>query len=835
MKKFGAILLTFCMLMSLCAAPVFADDITLTISALSDVREGGPGVGFYDNSIANRDNSYKLEEFYGDKLVLRSSGEWTTYDISFDETTRPAGTYEIDMTYVSTASGRNVVLDFIVDDALAVSTRLKGNASAWTEDSEASGVVGKIYLDENASVLKVKNNSGFTVYLETITLKYVGAEDTTVPYVLYTENISNRVNETRSGTAIVDGEDYHDATDLNNHFSGSTLVHHNTEWSRYDVSDFKPGTYNVTAYMGTTANSTTAISIDGVSSISKTVPSSGGYTKYATVELGKLFIGRDSKYLTLKTTGGSAYIQYLTFTYVADTAAYTINPQQAIDYYDNATAGGSRGLEKVGSGIYLRNSEWASYDVSKIVPGVYKFKFEYNVRKTDPDAFVKVSFDGAIKKTIHLDNLSAALDSEPVVSAGENIEIKPGTKVLKIANTTRAVLNLYSITLWDTDEPENSIVRIYGGNISQPSGSPVKGTDYYDVAGGSVQASEATVHHAGDWSRYDVANIPAGVYKVTAAFGTTSAGGKASVSVDEGLSVNVTLPNYSSYFAYVPNVFTGYLTFDGNQEYIKLENTGAYAYYAQYIDLERISDEVKYVYGAASVIPGGHGVGFYDAGGKDTLEGNGVVGGSVARTGDWYKYDLSLLPAGTYDVVVHTAAKAAPKFAGYINDSETAVFNTAIKNTASYFVYADITLGKITVDDSTSTLKIVSAGVAYYDTISFVPVVPVIDVTKVTYSSDAAGNKKVDSLYGLSKAYVKVEIARPQETALDMYICVAVYEGHTYKKLKYILQPEEAITTNTYSQVFTLTGLAYDDVVKTFIWDGKTYEPLSGIHEISVK
>ena len=115
MKKIGAILLTFCMVMSFTLVPTFAETPEpFVIDATADVKT------FYDNGMNGGNGSL---EIYNENLMLRQCGEWVTYDIS----TLTAGTYSVDINYKT--KGANVVwktvgLDFAVDGSLEIRSYL---------------------------------------------------------------------------------------------------------------------------------------------------------------------------------------------------------------------------------------------------------------------------------------------------------------------------------------------------------------------------------------------------------------------------------------------------------------------------------------------------------------------------------------------------------------------------------------------------------------------------------------------------------------------------------------------------------------------------------------
>ena len=202
----------------------------------------------------------------GDYVVYEPSGEWVSYDISFLK----AGTYGVGLEYsLADIVDQNFIgFDFIVDEALELKTYLPKN----TTSKEA----GKIYIPEGAKELKIKSNGIYTVKLKNATLERVGAEDTSEPikisahdttpsydrtnkkavvelladyydkYCQATSNSSLTVKCDGTHTGALAGGGYHFTFTNGNVVSTQHVQHNPDEWSRYDISDLKPGNYKVT-------------------------------------------------------------------------------------------------------------------------------------------------------------------------------------------------------------------------------------------------------------------------------------------------------------------------------------------------------------------------------------------------------------------------------------------------------------------------------------------------------------------------------------------------------------------------------------------------------------
>lgn len=185
------------------------------------------------------------------------------------------------------------------------------------------------------------------------------------------------------------GEGYYDVAgypfdDERVHY-GNTAILHTGDWRAYDASDITTGAYILSMNIATTKDvqTTFEVSLDGSTQLTKTVDSTGGYSSYQEVTLGRVFF-ESFDILKLKVTGaGSVYLESFTLT-KENTGFSTIGDfeipvqevksgGQGVGFYDNGNGPDhSDALEYSQTlGVCLRQNEWVKYDVSGKQPGKY--------------------------------------------------------------------------------------------------------------------------------------------------------------------------------------------------------------------------------------------------------------------------------------------------------------------------------------------------------------------------------------------------------------------------------------------------------------------------------
>jgi len=222
--------------------------------------------------------------------------------------------------------------------------------------------------------------------------------------------------------------------------------------------------------------------------------------------------------------------------------------------------------------------------------------------------------------------------------------------------------------------------------------------------------------------------------------------------------------------------------------------------------------------------------------------------GTVQPSGSWFRYDVSELAEGTYQVVASTTARidaAAMLLLDEVEVTESVSLATE-DSTDSNFGVGEHNLGNITITDASQYLKVKQTGgddisAAFTITsLTFVPVESgeggeggeggddVIEAsTEVSYTSDEAGETVINTLSDLDVAYVQVSLVRPDTANIGETIWVALYDGSQLKSVTY----DPVTDANEYSTTIPVSDI--DDctapMIKTFIWETGTYVPVIDI------
>lgn len=748
MKKFGAILLALIMTMSLCAVPAFAEG-EIVIDALADV------VDYYDNGV---NNSRGLgDTLFGD-IVLREGGEWLSYDVS----EVPQGTYSVTLDYRSTAYvvTKTRFVELIVDDAAQVRGELFRSSESWAADKVNSTEIGNIYIAEDSETLKIKSASVYPINLDKITLKFVGAEDTTEKAIkIYSQNLSTTVNKETKSASILLETDYWDvaSSDTATHpfttlgsdgkyhcpalgskvMEGSSLVQHAGDWACYDISDFKAGTYEVVLNRAHNANTKYALKVDGTVMLTPTMEKTGTtYGTYADVVLGKIYIPEGAQKLTFENMGaGSIYASYFTLKYLSEerdpetmpkfskTGASVMPGGQGVGFYANSmnTALSDTYLNKLEvtgtTTVVLRQAgEWLAYDIEGLEPGIYTLNLSYGVRETT--FYLDVYVDDVLQAVT---NPAMTDKSFTINTAGIcKVEIKADSKVLKIRNSSSSVAYINNIELsylGKTTTDKYTITHNADHVTRRDSPNSVvieSGVDFYDKDGKTALMVEGSrlVLNPGDWARYDVEGIKKGTYALKFNYASHQS---AHFSIKANGYVVMTsrlAPTTEEAGSYSTNVESeiGYIYFDENVDSMIIQNNGAASIYLTYLTLEYVSEEptnssIRLL--AENVIPGGEGVGFHDAGGANKLEISTSGGGSIIfRHNDWVKYDITGIKPGTYSISLNGATTAEARMKVSLDDSVKIIAPTL--KTGGYGVFEDNYLGSIYIADGSEILTIES-------------------------------------------------------------------------------------------------------------------------------
>lgn len=755
MKKIGAILLVLCMLMSVIAVPSFAETPEpVVIDATAEVKS------FYDNGMNGGNGS--LELLYG-KLMLRPCGEWVTYDIS----ALTPGTYSVDMLYRlnGNVSWKSLALDFVVDGILEQRAYIS-HTGGW-KDAAATINTGKIYIPEGAAELKVKNIGIYPVSPETFTLTYVGAEDTTEDILVYGQNVTSSPNAAKTGHEFYLGVDYWDAatgTDTtftkedengNMHlpltssktFETTKLVQHAGDWTRYDISDFKEGTYEVTLNRAQkSASAKYNLKIDGKTALQTTIDKTSdvNYSTYAEVVLGKIYISEDNDYLTLLNEGaGSVYVDYMKFKYISSERDEETIPSktfngvnvipggQGVGFYGNSVNNGNAALETNNTQAVLRQGgEWLAYDISDLENGTYTLDLSYTVRE-DMGFYLDIYVDDILQAKIKPPITTNGLGGAPDTIEACNIIVNSDTKVLKIRNSSRCVTNICGLALnyASSDLSGDYAIRQYGDHASLHDADGkyayISGEDFYDLAGRDITGRMEKgiyISDKSDWVRYDINGLKAGTYRVTYNYASRAAS-FVKFKVDGNIMLTKALPATADTYGTYADISLGNVYIPEDTEYFVLQNDGDGTIYSNYIEFELISENQtawpSFGLRASDVIPGGQGVGFNDTSDKGALEYS--YSNIALRPKEWLKFDVSNIKPGTYSLSLNNSSTADMDFAIRVDDKLHLKVKTYKTGSSwSDATYEDNYLGDIYIGEDTETITIENVHVSATSYISLV-------------------------------------------------------------------------------------------------------------------
>ena len=769
MKKFSTILLILCMTMSMVTAvPTFAEEVTtLTIedAATSELING-----FYDNSGAEEPAIQITNTGYAG---ICHGGEWISYDIS----SLKAGTYSVSVTWKNKYGKtlNNAGLDFIVDDVL----ELRSYTPAESTDPEENKLLGNIYVPEGARELKIKNNGFAMVHLKAFTLTFVGAEDTSSNIVISAQNATSVVGSPEiATTSFALGTDYYDAkcdaynkdkgwvvactsdicsthsetkgyhyafTDANI-IAGDSLQHHMNDWTRYDISDLKPGYYDVKFLGLSTRNNGTPThismslgTIDNVV-ISKFLvePTELTEGKEAVfgpaydAEAGTIYIPENTTYMYLYNQMKGAY-------YVSGIELERLNMAkidkntEVVSFYahDESLLAPKTEEDFV---IYEPSGEWISYDISSFEAGTYDVTVDYVSDAIEERKMRGLDFvvDGNLELRSYLARKITSSSAE----VGK-IYLPEGAEELKIKNHGFYQIKVKSVSLkyvGEEDTSEDITISAQNATSSYIDGAAksILLEDYFDnsckseaVAKKQDQASTAHLaegatcyhypfthtavatgeyvqHNPGEWTRYDISDLKPGFYDVKfLGLSTRNNGTATQISMSLGTIDNVVISNFL------------------------VEPT-------------------------------------------DLTEGNEAVFGP--------EYDAE---------------------AGTIRVPENTTYMYLYNQTKGAYNVSGIELERLNIE--------------------YTP-----DETTILYSSDAEGENAIDSLDGLSAAYVTANLVRPSKPeAIAETIVVALYDG---SKLESIIEVTPVTVGYEFSETYEVTGLSdlTEPTIKVFVWDSLT-------------
>lgn len=317
MKKFISTFLV-AMMMSFIVIPTFAaevgDEVTLDLFNPT---------GFY-SPVQNPTSNLDIEgtegttsgsDAYG--LAFRSGGGYASYNISNIE----AGTYDVIVNYVASDAElryRTDGLDFVVDGDLELRSYFNYTKIATLCD------VGKIYIPEGSESLKIKNHGSCAIRVCSVTLKYVGSDDTSENITIYAQNATSTYNSETQTSSFTKEVDFYETSTYGYPASTKTAINNanypsrildKSEWTRYDISELAPGNYKVTVNYSSAAATKLKFSFDEIEKANVDLAATGTIGKdFADAEVGNIFIGEDTQYLKVENSSSSKnYVISFTF------------------------------------------------------------------------------------------------------------------------------------------------------------------------------------------------------------------------------------------------------------------------------------------------------------------------------------------------------------------------------------------------------------------------------------------------------------------------------------------------------------------------------------------
>lgn len=400
MKRLISLLCICFMMVSFVYIPALASDITINAK---DVIPGGQGVGFFDNT----ENSDSTEpESAGENQIYLRGGEWVKYDVE----ALAEGTYEVSIKRRATAWARQrVFIDFFVDDILALKKNIEGNVTSYSDM-----VLGKVYISEDSETVKLLNSglyNDYFLWLESITFTYLGEGDMTEDEYDITFHAHNIKSINKADSATSDGG-FWDAAGLTlpngNLIENLSYTQHAGDWTKYDISGLKRGTYTLYLEACASANPLMTISIDGqVIYMDRSFSSTGSYSVSREDELGKIFLNGTESELKINTTTAAVFLRGVRFKLESESnllldsslrieAETSIPGGQNEAYWDNGTIPTRLDVLEIytgatGNTICHRTEEWVKYKIANLEPG----KYELSVSSSSKlDATFDVLIDG---------------------------------------------------------------------------------------------------------------------------------------------------------------------------------------------------------------------------------------------------------------------------------------------------------------------------------------------------------------------------------------------------------------------------------------------------------
>ena len=251
--------------------------------------------------------------------------------------------------------------------------------------------------------------------------------------------------------------------------------------------------------------------------------------------------------------------------------------------------------------------------------------------------------------------------------------------------------------------------------------------DFFDASGALCEKGTqegSVILRSGEWIKFNLKELclAEGNYTFSlsqANVAENAANKKDLVFVDILLDGNMILkkemkPTASS--SNFENVKMGNIYISEEAQYLTIRNSALHSLSA--IDVANFSliptDDVAFcevTYSGLNVISTTDGEGYHDVASQDFWSNSvtplGVSCGAVMLhgTGDWVAYDISELPAGSYDITILSGERVMPKLSIFV-DEHIKFSASSVNLSGAYGTYTETYIGNIYITEKSNILKI---------------------------------------------------------------------------------------------------------------------------------
>jgi len=368
-------------------------------------------------------------------------------------------------------------------------------------------------------------------------------------------------------------------------------------------------------------------------------------------------------------------------------------------FYDTS---GSAVLEQSGdNSVVLRQNEWSAYDLSSLTLGYYEISV---LASSSAETALKVTIG---EKTYNLslpeseESFKRTIVIKDIIAAGD---------AMMVLNESDSVLTIKEIRFEKTVS-HNTVIQtndvISGG----------QGVGYYDNGLRNdhkdvIEGSDGVCFRQSEWTAHDISSLPGGTYLVSLKRASTS-DIFINLCIDsEMLFKNFAISATGSYGNYL-DAYLGVIHIDEDDKVLKLENSSATAFYADYLTLSMVSDEKilnpEYKFNSKDVYSQVLNEGYYDKAGAEftstTVYKSNYL---ILHSTDWAAYNLSVVGKdGVYDVVACLSSSEGSTLNCVVDGKK--MQSRAIAGTGSKETFKEVSVGKVRLIGA-DKLKIENAG-----------------------------------------------------------------------------------------------------------------------------